>query len=84
MERSSPLAAMQPQAVPFGHHGHWNYGIDSQQMSLGGMGTGKFNFKDLSMGNNQTDYFSLRPSRGGSPTSSLAVDLSRNFHIDKR
>ena len=31
-----------------------------------------------------SDYFTLRPVRGSSPTSSLAADLSQNFHIDKR
>ena len=30
------------------------------------------------------DYFSLKPVRGSSPTSSLAADLSQNFHIDQR
>ena len=31
-----------------------------------------------------TDYFSLKPLRGSSPTASLAADLSQNFHIDQR
>ena len=31
-----------------------------------------------------TDYFSLKPVRGSSPTASLAADLSQNFHIDQR
>ncbi|KAL6714602.1 m-phase inducer phosphatase [Lecanora helva] len=30
-----------------------------------------------------TDYFSLKPVRGSSPTASLAADLSQNFHIDQ-
>ena len=83
MERSSPLAAMQPQAISLGH-GHWNYGMEVSDARFGALSSGSFNFKDLSMVNNQTDYFGLRPSRVASPTASLAVDLSRNFHIDKR
>ncbi|KAL9615239.1 MAG: hypothetical protein Q9167_000333 [Letrouitia subvulpina] len=43
-----------------------------------------FNFKDLSMNKAPTDYFSLKPVRGSSPTASLAADLSQNFHIDRR
>jgi hypothetical protein len=81
MEASSPLAAMQPQPIPFGH-GHWN--LDNTSGRLGALGSGNFNFKDLSMRNNHSDYFNLRPSRSASPTACLAVDLSRNFHIDKR
>jgi hypothetical protein len=50
-------------------------------------GPNNFNFKDMSMFNakpTQKDYFSLRPVRGSSPTSSLTADLDANFHIDKR
>ncbi len=38
------------------------------------------NFKDLS----SNDYFGLKPVRGSSPTTTLAADLSQNFHIDQR
>jgi M-phase inducer tyrosine phosphatase len=30
------------------------------------------------------DYFQMNPIQGSSPTSSLAVDLSQNFHIERR
>jgi M-phase inducer tyrosine phosphatase len=30
------------------------------------------------------DYFTLKPVRGLSPTTSLAADLSQNFHIEQR
>ncbi|KAL1311535.1 hypothetical protein AAFC00_001655 [Neodothiora populina] len=42
-----------------------------------------FNFKELSMRKSSSDYFTLKPARGCSPTSSLAADLSSNFHIDQ-
>lgn len=49
---------------------------------------GKFNFRDLSMNQQRPaashDYFSAKPIRGSSPTSSLTADLDANFHIDKR
>ncbi|KAL9124858.1 MAG: hypothetical protein Q9217_005863 [Psora testacea] len=48
-----------------------------------GFGPSSFNFKDLSMDRAPTDYFSLKPVRGSSPTASLAADLSTNFHIDQ-
>ncbi|KAL8873594.1 MAG: hypothetical protein Q9174_000960 [Haloplaca sp. 1 TL-2023] len=37
----------------------------------------------MSMTKASTDYFSLKPVRGSSPTASLAADLSQNFHIDQ-
>ncbi len=81
------MAAMQPQSVPFGH-GHWNYGIErptsNPAMNRLAFVQEGFNFKDLSMNRVRPDYFSLKPSRGISPTASLAVDLSQNFHIDRR
>jgi M-phase inducer tyrosine phosphatase len=49
-----------------------------------GLGISNFNFKDISMNRSRTDYFSLKPVRGSSPTSCLTADLSQNFHIDKR
>ncbi|MCJ1413777.1 cell division cycle 25 [Xylographa parallela] len=85
MERSSPLAAMQPQSLPFGH---WGFRIDGPTSNApfgGGIGCGasNFNFKDLSMNKPRPDYFSLKPIRGSSPTACLAADLSQNFHIDQ-
>ncbi|KAK5117218.1 hypothetical protein LTR85_008986 [Meristemomyces frigidus] len=86
MEYSSPLAAMRPQPCPaWGnrrdlpvsrsvYHGYQTYGPSS------------FDFKELSMHQKpaqRQDYFSLRPARGSSPTSSLTADLDANFHIDK-
>ncbi|KAK4545152.1 hypothetical protein LTR36_003703 [Oleoguttula mirabilis] len=86
MEYSSPLAAMRPQPCPaWGnrrdlpvsrsvYHGYQTYGASS------------FDFKELSMHQKpakRLDYFTLRPARGSSPTSSLTADLDANFHIDK-
>lgn len=86
MERSSPLAAMQAQSVPFGQWGFHLDGPTSNPRFGRGMGCGSssFNFKDLSMAQPRTDFFSLKPIRGSSPTASLAADLSQNFHIDQR
>lgn len=90
MERSSPLAAMQPPSLPFGHWGcrgeaqtmYSDY--NGQPMERLNFNPSGFNFKDLSMAKAPTDYFSLKPVRGSSPTASLAADLSQNFHIDHR
>lgn len=90
MEHSSPLAAMQPSSLPMGQ---WGCRSEAQDFySTFGrcgheriqFGPGSFNFKDLSMNKAPTDYFSLKPVRGSSPTASLAADLSQNFHIDRR
>ena len=45
-----------------------------------------FDFKNMSMYQKpvKNDYFTLKPTRGSSPTSSLTADLDANFHIDKR
>ena len=90
MERSSPLAAMRPPSLPFGHWG-CRRGAESSYSQCGGQyggqlsfGPSSFNFKDLSMAKAPTDYFNLKPVRGSSPTASLAADLSSNFHIDQR
>ena len=80
---------MQPPSFPFGQ---WGCRADtSSYSSCGGQYGGKaafgpsnFNFKDLSMSRAPSDYFSLNPIRGSSPTASLAADLSQNFHIDQR
>ena len=94
MERSSPLAAMQPPSLPVGPWGCRGES-ESSYTQYGGQygghyggqlnfGPSSFNFKDLSMAKAPTDYFSLKPVRGSSPTASLAADLSQNFHIDQR
>lgn len=83
MEHSSPLAAMQPPSVMFGHC----FRSDAPSYSLhtmSGFGGNPFNFKDLSMKKSSSDYFNMKPVRGSSPTASLAADLSQNFHIDQR
>ena len=87
MERSSPLAAMQPPSLSFGH-GQWNFAQPSQccGSQLGVQGKA-FNFRDLSMQKprpSTTDYFNVKPNRGSSPTASLAIDLSQNLHVDQR
>ncbi|MCJ1249246.1 cell division cycle 25 [Trapelia coarctata] len=85
MERSSPLAALQPQSLPFGHWGGRLEAPPSNPQFGGNMGFGlsNFNFKDLSMARPRPDYFNLKPVRGSSPTSCLTADLSQNFHIDQ-
>ncbi|KAI9367619.1 hypothetical protein BJX61DRAFT_551290 [Aspergillus egyptiacus] len=83
MEHSSPLAAMQPPSVMFGHCFRSDAASSCHGFSpLPGRGA-TFNFKDLSMKKSQSDYFNVRPVRGSSPTASLAADLSQNFHIDQ-
>lgn len=83
MEFSSPLAAMHPPPCP-----PWGNRRDlPASRSMYGsqtFGNGSFNFKELSMRKSSSDYFALKPARGSSPTSSLAADLSSNFHIDQR
>ncbi len=86
IERSSPLAAMQPSCHPLGH---WNFRSDAPTSyrdfsGVTSFGPNSFNFRDLSMKKSSSDYFSLKPVRGSSPTASLAADLSQNFHIDQR
>ncbi|KAI9926921.1 hypothetical protein ASPWEDRAFT_177063 [Aspergillus wentii DTO 134E9] len=82
MEHSSPLAAMQPPSVMFGHC--FRSDVPSSYGGFGprsGFNPNSFNFKDLSM--KKGDYFNMKPVRGSSPTASLAADLSQNFHIDQ-
>ncbi|KAF6233035.1 hypothetical protein HO173_008791 [Letharia columbiana] len=89
MEQSSPLAAMQPPSLPFGHwgcRGGTETSYNQHRGQYGGQmnfGPSSFNFKDLSMAKAPTDYLNLKPVRGSSPTASLAADLSQNFHIDQ-
>jgi M-phase inducer tyrosine phosphatase len=84
MEHSSPLAAMQPPSLMFGHR----FANDPPQFrtlgGIGGFGPGSFNFKDLSMKKPTSDYFTVKQFTGPSPAASLAADLSQNFHIDHR
>ncbi|MCJ1355628.1 MAG: cell division cycle- protein [Icmadophila ericetorum] len=85
MERSSPCAALQPSLQQFGH---WGYGKDLPSTTLFGgedpnFDYHGFNFKNMSMDKSLSNYFNMKPVRGSSPTSSLAADLSQNFHIDK-
>ncbi|EXJ93089.1 M-phase inducer tyrosine phosphatase [Capronia epimyces CBS 606.96] len=88
IEASSPLAAMQPPTFV----GHCGFRADAPTSyasfaAAKSFGTNSFNFRDLSMKRSiqksQSDYFSLQPVRGSSPTASLAADLSQNFHIDQ-
>ncbi len=46
--------------------------------------TAEDNCKDIITMKSSCDYFSLKPVRGLSPTTSLAADLSQNFHIEQR
>ncbi|KAI9808921.1 MAG: cell division cycle- protein [Pycnora praestabilis] len=76
---------MQAPSLPFGH---WRIRSDIPDAHFHYSGTNpfgqnNFNFGDLSMKRSSSDYFSMKPVRGSSPTASLAADLSQNFHIDK-
>lgn len=82
MEHSSPLAAMQPPSVMFGHCFRPEPTSYPSCGPRSGIGASPFNFKDLSM-KKGGDYFNMKPVRGTSPTASLAADLSQNFHIDQ-
>jgi M-phase inducer tyrosine phosphatase len=82
MEHSSPLAAMQPPSMMFGHC--FRADAPTSYPSLSGFNQNSFNFKDLSMKKSGPDYFNMNPLHGSSPAASLAADLSQNFHIDQR
>ncbi|KAF2268479.1 Rhodanese-like protein [Lojkania enalia] len=83
MEMSSPLAAMHPPPLP----GPWGYRRDlpASKPLFGGhtFGPKSFNFRDISMKKSNSDYFTLQPARGSSPTASLAADMSSNLHVDQ-
>src|ERR1700761_4858892 len=86
MEYSAPLAAMRPQPCPA-----WGNRRDLPipRSMYGGSrtyGPTSFDFTSMSMQSKpaKNDYFTLKPPRGSSPTSSLTADLDANFHIDKR
>ena len=88
MEFSSPLAAMRPQPA---WGGRKDFPISrSMYSSFQTCGPSSFDFKSMSMHHQKpsqprsNDYFTTRPARGSSPTSSLTADLDANFHIDKR
>ncbi|KAI9824887.1 MAG: cell division cycle- protein [Thelocarpon impressellum] len=86
MERSSPLAAMQPSTCMAGPWAFQSNVLGSRHpfSGAGSFGANSFNFRDLSMKKSSSDYFTVKPAvRGSSPTASLAADLSQNFHIDK-
>ncbi|KAJ5988002.1 hypothetical protein N7481_003212 [Penicillium waksmanii] len=81
MEHSSPLAAMQPPSMMFGHC--FRADAPTSYPSLSGFNQNSFNFKDLSMKKSGSDYFNMNPLHTSSPAASLAADLSQNFHIDQ-
>jgi hypothetical protein len=85
MAESSPLAALYPLSIPFGH-GPWNFGGGlSQARSRPSYSLGEgFNFKDMSMQKKPLDYFNIRPVRGHSPTASLSLEMSQNLCIGQR
>ncbi|KAJ4303540.1 m-phase inducer phosphatase [Kalmusia sp. IMI 367209] len=83
MEMSSPLAAMHPPPLP----GPWGYRRDlppsKPLFAAHTLGPKNFNFRDMSMKKSGSDYFTLQPMRGSSPTASLAADMSSNLHVDQ-
>ncbi|PGH19228.1 hypothetical protein AJ80_04093 [Polytolypa hystricis UAMH7299] len=83
MEHSSPLAAMQPPSLLFGHCMRAESSTSFRSFpAVRNFGPHSFNFKDLAMKKASNDYFNVKPV-GSSPTASLAADLSQNFHIDQ-
>jgi hypothetical protein len=88
MDISSPLGAIKMEATSMPgpwHHSLDRNDLDSQFLQPPSRTSARsFNFKELSMKKSNPDYFSFKPARGSSPTQSLAVDLSQNFHIDQR
>ena len=87
MEQSSPLAAMHPPSVHFGHCFRAEPASSFTQFpaAVPSFGPDSFNFRDLSMKRARADYFTaVKPAARPSPTVSLAADLSQNFHIDQR
>src|SRR5258706_13320643 len=86
MEASSPLTSMQPASFmpSWGRKDLFKSHTHSNLSGANAFGPGAFNFKELSMKRSNSDYFALQPIRGSSPTTSLAADLSQNFHIDMR
>ncbi|EGE05519.1 M-phase inducer phosphatase [Trichophyton equinum CBS 127.97] len=86
MEQSSPLAAMHPPSVHFGHCFRAEPASSFTQFpaAVPSFGPDSFNFRDLSMKRARADYFTaVKPAARPSPTVSLAADLSQNFHIDQ-
>ncbi|PGH01647.1 M-phase inducer tyrosine phosphatase [Blastomyces parvus] len=84
MEHSSPLAAMQPPSMLFGHCFRADAAASFTSFpAVRNFGPNSFNFKELSKKKGNPDYFSVKPVGGSSPTASLAADLSQNFHIDQ-
>ncbi|KAG5294455.1 M-phase inducer phosphatase [Histoplasma ohiense] len=84
MEHSSPLAAMQPPSVLFGHCFRAETAASFKSFpAVRNFGPNSFNFKELSKTKGSPDYFSVKHVGGSSPTASLAADLSQNFHIDQ-
>ncbi|KAG9247938.1 hypothetical protein BJ878DRAFT_117458 [Calycina marina] len=82
---SSPLAAMQPPSLMprWGRNDLYTSHPHAHISGANNFGPGAFDFRDLSMKKSgKPDYFSMKPVRGSSPTTSLAADLSQNFHID--
>jgi hypothetical protein len=81
MEGSSPLASMR--AGPF----QATYGSQADSLVFGSgamLAPPNFNFKDLSMKKAPSNYFNAKPMTGSSPGTTLAADLSQNWHIGQR
>ncbi|OAL52086.1 Rhodanese-like protein [Pyrenochaeta sp. DS3sAY3a] len=74
---------MHPPPLP----GPWGYRRDlppsKPLFSAHNLGPKSFNFRDMSMRKGSSDYFTLQPARGSSPTASLAADMSSNLHVDQ-
>lgn len=92
MEASSPLAAMRQAPTSFGmplwgRNDNYSDIYSSYQASPKvptHFGPGSFNFRNMAKRQARPEYFTLDTVRDSSPTTSLAADLSQNFHIDKR
>lgn len=84
IEASSPLAAIQPQGIH--SHGSWQFGSDvpMEGSTSRGLESSLFGPKlDRRCESPIPGRFDMDSIMESSPASSLAADISVNFHIDK-
>lgn len=73
-----------PSMMPWNHPNIFDSRGPSCFNHSGNFAQGNFNFNNMATKSTGPEYFSLKGIRGSSPTTSLAADLSQNFHIDMR
>ena len=90
MEASSPLAAMRGPSYmsAWGRSDMYISHPHAHQPISNPFASNAFDFGGIMLKEPERpverdfSYFNMKPVRGSSPTTSLAVDLSQNFHID--